>query len=113
MTNSCYLLKSWYTKALSSQVPFGTLVTLASDGRHPVKLMTSFVKRIKHLITDDGYPITQLNRFFTIVAHLSKKEWESAKDNPKQKQEYIEKLQEAEKELEESGDLRKQEVEEE
>ena len=88
-------------------------VLMGSDKRHPVKLVTEFIKKIKHLITDDGYPITQLNRFFTIVAHLHRKEWELVKDNEEQKLNYIKKMEDAEKELEDEGSLKKKEKPEE
>ena len=86
---------------------------MSSDKRHPVKLVTEFIMKIKHLITDDGYPITQLNRFFTIVAHLHKKEWELVKDDSEKKFNYIKKMQDAETELEEEGSLKKKEKSEE
>lgn len=64
---------------------------------HPVKLSKNFVKKIKHQITEEFFPIDKLNRFFTVSAQIILNEWNGVKNIPSKKKEFIEKMKEVEK----------------
>jgi hypothetical protein len=86
---------------------------MTSDGRHPIKLVSDFIMDMKHLITDRDFPLRSLNRFFTVSARNTQKEWQEAKKDPETKREFIEKMKLTEKEMEEDGMLKKKEHEDE
>ena len=96
---------------MGTWIPWG-MVQLASDQRHPIKLVSDFIMDMKHLITDRDFPLRSLNRFFTVSAELHNKEWKQAKKNPETKKEFIEKMKRVEKEMEDEGMLKKKEHDE-
>lgn len=85
------------TKVLKYLIILVPLVTLTKDKpEHSVKLSKDFVKKIKHEITEEHFPIYQLNRFFTVSAQMIINEWNKVKNIPSDKTEFIKKMKDVE-----------------
>ena len=73
--------------------------------KRPVKLVSNFIRHVKHISTDEGFPYPYISTYLTIAGYRLELDWNKIKNDKGKMQEFIKELRKQVRDCEEKGFL--------